>query len=131
MKHFEVVAAIIIKENRVFCAQRKDVGETAKKWEFPGGKIESGETPEKALSREIFEELTLTIDVGDFLITINHEYKTFSITMHAYECSIVAGSITLLEHLDYKWLTKDDLFTVDWAPADIPIVEQVRDMLDF
>jgi 8-oxo-dGTP diphosphatase len=129
MKHFEVVASVLIQDHRVFCAQRKDSGETAKKWEFPGGKIEVGETHQEALAREISEELSTKINVGNYITTINHQYNTFSITMHAYQCSILEGNLTLSEHLDSKWLTREELGNVDWAPADLPIVERVRELL--
>jgi 8-oxo-dGTP diphosphatase len=129
MKHFEVVASVFIQNNRVFCAQRKDAGETAKKWEFPGGKIEPGETHQQALVREISEELSTKINVGDFITTVNHQYNTFAITMHAYQCSIIEGNLTLSEHLDSRWLTREELSSVDWAPADLPIVERVRAIL--
>ncbi|HPX25479.1 MAG TPA: (deoxy)nucleoside triphosphate pyrophosphohydrolase [Treponemataceae bacterium] len=129
MKHFNVAAAVFIQNNKVFCAQRKDAGETAKLWEFPGGKIEEGETPGQALEREIQEELCTKIRVEDFITTVNHEYKTFSITMHAYLCTILSGSLTLTEHLDSRWLSADELDTVNWAPADVPIVEKVRERM--
>lgn len=129
MKHFEVVAAVFIKDNKVFCAQRKDAGETAKKWEFPGGKIEPGESHRQALIREISEELSATITPGDFLLTVEHAYKTFSLTMHAYEAAITEGTLTLSEHLDSKWLAREELYSVDWAAADVPIVEKVAGML--
>ncbi len=129
MKHFEVVASVLIKDNRVFCAQRKDSGETAKKWEFPGGKIELGETHQEALEREIFEELSTKISVGNFITTVTHQYNTFAITMHAYLCEILEGNLILSEHLDSRWLTREELTSVDWAPADLPIVERVREIL--
>lgn len=129
MKHYEVVAAVLIRDNRVFCAQRKNSGETAKKWEFPGGKIEEGETRQQALAREISEELSTRIAVGDFITTVDHQYQTFALTMHAYRCSILEGTLTLSEHLDSRWLAREELDSVDWAPADLPIVERVRDML--
>lgn len=129
MKHIEVVAAVFIKDNLVFCAQRKDAGETAKKWEFPGGKVEAGESHQQALAREISEELSTKITVGNFMTTVNHQYNTFALTMHAYQCSILEGSLTLSEHLDSRWLPRDELETVDWAPADLPIVERVRELL--
>ena len=126
MKHFNVAAAVFVENNKVFCAQRKDSGETAKLWEFPGGKIEEGETPDEALVREIQEELCVNIRVEDFITIVNHEYKTFSITMHAYLCTILSGKLTLTEHLDSRWLSVEELESVDWAPADVPIVEKVR-----
>jgi 8-oxo-dGTP diphosphatase len=130
MKHIEVVAAVFIQNKRVFCAQRKDAGETAKKWEFPGGKVEAGESHQQALAREISEELSTTITVGNFVTTVNHQYNTFALTMHAYQCSILEGTLTLSEHLDSRWLPRNELETVDWAPADLPIVERVRELLD-
>ncbi len=129
MKHFEVVAAILINDNRVFCAQRKDVGEVGKKWEFPGGKIELGESHQQALSREIREELSVEIAVGDFVTTIHHQYATFAITMHAYLATVLSGKLTLSEHLDSRWLSRVELTSVDWAPADLPVVERVQELL--
>lgn len=129
MKHFEVVAAILIDGDRVFCAQRKDIGEVAKKWEFPGGKIEPGESHQEALSREIAEELSIGIAIGDFVTTVDHQYTTFAITMHAYRATILSGEPSLSEHLDSRWLTREELSSVDWAPADIPIVERVKELL--
>ncbi|HKL86334.1 MAG TPA: (deoxy)nucleoside triphosphate pyrophosphohydrolase [Treponemataceae bacterium] len=129
MKQVEVVALVLIKDARVFCAQRKDEGETAKKWEFPGGKIEAGESHIQALAREISEEFATRISVGSFVTTVHHQYKTFFLTMHAYTGTIQDGNMTLSEHLDSRWLTKEELNCVDWAPADLPIVEQVREIL--
>lgn len=129
MKHVEVVAAIIFEDGKVFCAQRKDIGEIAKKWEFPGGKIESGETREVALAREIREELNIDIEIGDLITTVNHQYNTFSITMHAYQAKIISGTIQLNDHIDLHWLSKNELYSLDWAAADIPIVEKVKELL--
>lgn len=106
MKRFEVVAAVIISDGKVFCAQRKDSGETARKWEFPGGKIEAGEKPDEALVREIAEELSVKISAGNFITTVYHEYNTFAITMHAYEATIIEGTVTLSEHLDSRWASR-------------------------
>ena len=129
MKHVEVVAAVIIKNRQVFCAQRKNFGEAAKKWEFPGGKIEEGETPQEALAREIFEELDTQIEIGEFITTVNHQYNTFSITMHAYQATVLTGDLKLSEHLDSRWLCKEELDSLDWAAADIPIVKKIAGIL--
>lgn len=129
MKHVEVVAAVIIRENKVFCAQRKDAGETARKWEFPGGKIEKDESHQTALQREIREELDTEINVGNFIITVKHQYKTFSLTMHAYEATIISGDLVLTEHLAFLWLSRSEIDSVDWAAADIPIVQKVTSLL--
>lgn len=128
-KHISVVAAVIIKDNRVFCAQRNHIGEQALRWEFPGGKIEAGESPEHALVREIQEELSSTITIKRLLTTVEHHYNTFEITLHAYLCDLQQGSLTLSEHLVSRWLAKDELETVDWAEADIPIMQMVKEIL--
>ena len=126
MKSIEVVAAVIIQNSTVFCAQRPDSGETAKKWEFPGGKIEVGESHEGALIREIQEEFDVRITVGPLVLTVTHQYQTFLLIMHAYQASIVEGYLTPQEHIDTRFLTSRELYTVDWAPADIPIVKAVE-----
>lgn len=123
MKTIEVVAAVIKQGNQYFCAQRKDQGELAKKWEFPGGKIELGETHKEALSREIREELSTEIIVKDHILTVEHQYKSFFLIMHAYECEIVHGELAISEHLDSKWLTKAQMSEYDFAAADLPIIE--------
>ncbi len=120
-KQIRVVAAIINDGTKYFCAQRKDHGELAKKWEFPGGKIEVGESPEAALVREIKEELNLIIETEKFITTIHHEYQSFNLIMSCYKCKIVSGEIKLLEHLDYQWLTVEQMKHYDFAAADIPI----------
>ncbi len=125
MKKVEVVAAVLKHNNKFFCAQRKDAGTLAKKWEFPGGKLEQGETREEALKRELQEELNLNTIIGDYIMTVKHQYPTFHITMHAFYCDINTTDITLNEHLDSKWLTVDELKGLDWAEADIPIVDKI------
>ena len=124
MKKIEVVAAVFKNsKNEYFCARRKDEGELALKWEFPGGKIEPGESKEEALKREIEEELSTEIEVLDFITTVVHQYKSFHLTMHAYHVKIVNGDLDLGEHTDFRWLSKERLNSLDWAAADIPIIE--------
>lgn len=138
-KHYEVVAAVILKTEsdgteKIFCAKRpgpkpgKELNETNYKWEFPGGKIESGENREQALSREIYEEFGAKINVKNFITTVNHEYKTFSITMHAFFCELSTPQekLVLKEHLESTWLKKQELNKLDWAPADIPIAQIIQ-----
>lgn len=124
MKNIEVVAAIFInKNNEIFCARRKNEGELALKWEFPGGKIEQGESHQEALIREIREELSTEINVKDFIMTVRHQYKGFHLTMHAYFAEVVNGDLILNEHTGFKWLKKEKLHSLDWAAADLPIVD--------
>ena len=125
MKIVEVVAAVIQKDNKIFCAQRNLSKYMGGKWEFPGGKIEVGETREEALVREIKEELDSDIVVDKYLMTVEHDYPTFHITMHAYLCRLVKGVLTLKEHDDSVWLNKEELLSLDWAAADKPIVENI------
>ncbi len=116
-KSIDVVAAIIIRDGLVFCTQR-GYGEWKGWWEFPGGKIESGETPEDALRREIREELQTEILVGEKLTVVEYDYPKFHLTMHCYFCTIISGSLTLLEHSASCWLPKDELSSLNWLPAD-------------
>ncbi|MBR2096697.1 MAG: 8-oxo-dGTP diphosphatase MutT [Prevotella sp.] len=123
MKHIEVVAAIIHDdEGRIFATQR-GYGEWKDWWEFPGGKMEAGETPEEALKREIREELATVIGVDEFLCTVEYDYPQFHLTMHCYLCSLMTESLYLNEHEAAKWLMKDELDSVKWLPADVKVVE--------
>ena len=122
MKQIEVVAAIIRKGDKIFATQR-GYGEWKDWWEFPGGKMEVGETPEDALKREIREELSTEISVDEFLGTVEYDYPKFRLTMHCYWCHIESGSLTLNEHEGARWLAKDELGSVKWLPADVEVVE--------
>ena len=150
MKQIEVVAAIIrkavieqgqsdasinsaereqarseIKKDKIFATQR-GYGEWKDWWEFPGGKMEAGETQEEALKREIREELSTEISVDEFLCTVEYDYPKFHLTMHCYLCSLLTEALHLNEHEAAKWLTKDDLNSVKWLPADVKVVERIK-----
>ena len=126
MKEIKVVAAIIQKENKIL-ATKRGYGEFINMWEFPGGKIESGETKEQALVREIKEELNIEINVDKFAIDIEYQYPNFYLFMSCFMCSIKEGSIELLEHNDGKWITKEELNTLIWLPADIVAVNYLKE----
>lgn len=130
MKQIEVVAGIILENGRVFAAQRNDRGETAYKWEFPGGKIEVGETHSQALERELREELGIETKTGPWVLTVEHQYRDFHLTMHCYLSMILSGEPVLHEHLAACWLGPGDLQGLDWAPADIPVLDRVAEILD-
>ena len=130
MKHIEVAAAVIIQHNKVFAAQRGEGGELALRWEFPGGKLELGEKGEEAIVREIFEELGTKISVLDSLLSVEHQYATFSLTLHGYLCEILEGELVLTEHINCAWLGKGELYSVSWAEADLPIVKAVAALLE-
>ena len=125
MKIVKVVAAIIAQEGRIFATQR-GYGEFKDGWEFPGGKIEEGETPQQALVREIQEELDTEVEVGDLLGTVEYDYPTFHLSMQCFLCRIKAGSLNLKEHEAARWLAEDELDSVDWLPADIEVLEWIR-----
>ena len=127
MKKIEVVAAIIRKEDMIFATQR-GYGEWKDWWEFPGGKMEARETPEEALKREIREELSTEISVDEFLCTVKYDYPAFHLTMHCYLCSLQAETLHLNEHEAARWLSKDDLDSVKWLPADIEVIEILRNI---
>ena len=125
VKQTEVVAAIIRKEDKIFATQR-GYGEWKDWWEFPGGKMEAGETPEEALNREIREELSTEISVDEFLCTVEYDYPAFHLTMHCYLCSLLTEALHLNEHEAAKWLTKDELESVKWLPADLVVIKALN-----
>lgn len=125
MKHIEVVAAIIRKGEKIFATQR-GYGEWKDWWEYPGGKMEPGETPEEALKREINEELSADISVDEFLCTVEYDYSTFHLTMHCYLCSLLTDALHLNEHEAARWLTPDSLDSVSWLPADLLVIKALR-----
>lgn len=125
MKQIEVVAAIIRKGDKIFATQR-GYGEWKDWWEFPGGKMEAGETPEVALKREIREELSTEIGVGGLLCTVEYDYPAFHLTMHCYLCSLLSDALHLNEHEAARWLSKEELDSVQWLPADLQLIEQLK-----
>lgn len=124
MKSIEVVAGIIRRNDRILATQR-GYGEFKDGWEFPGGKTERGETPQQALIREIKEELKSEILVGEKLCTVEYDYPKFHLTMHCFWCDLLDGEPVLLEHEAARWLTADELNSVDWLPADVQVVEAI------
>ncbi|MGN2338679.1 8-oxo-dGTP diphosphatase MutT [Clostridium cagae] len=125
MKIVEVVAAIIKKEDKIFIT-RRGYGEFIDMWEFPGGKIEAGESREDALHREIKEELELNINELEYLTTIDYDYPNFHLTMHCFICQIAGGKLNLNAHNDAKWVTFDELDDQKWVPADILVVNELK-----
>jgi|UniRef100_UPI003FEFD586 8-oxo-dGTP diphosphatase len=128
MKTINVVAAIIIKDNKIFATQR-GYGEFKDGWEFPGGKVEQGEAPENAIVREIKEELDTVIEVKEYFDTVEYDYPNFHLSMKCYICTVVSGKLELLEHEAAKWLDKDSLDSVAWLPADLGLVDKLKDYL--
>lgn len=125
MKTIKVAAAIIVHDNKIFATQR-GYGEFKDGWEFPGGKIEEGETPQEALVREIKEELDTEIDVKEFLETVEYNYPEFHLSMDCFFCTIKSGELVLKEHEAAKWLTVETLDSVDWLPADEALVQGMK-----
>ena len=125
MKTIRVVAAIIIDDGKVFATQR-GYGEFKDGWEFPGGKIEQGETPQEALVREIKEELEAQIAVGELIDIIEYDYPTFHLSMDCFWAELVSESLVLKEHTEARWLTKEELDFVKWLPADVTLIEKIR-----
>jgi len=128
MKEIEVVAAVILKDDTVLIAQRQK-GDFAGMWEFPGGKIEPGESHSEALIREILEELNLPIKVNEFLMTINHQYSNFHLTMHCYFCAALVSHFENIEHSDVKYVRITDLDKQHWIPADVQVAEEIQRVL--
>ena len=129
MKTVRVVAAVIKAQNEdgqpIIFATQRGYGDLKGGWEFPGGKIEDEETPQEALRREIMEELDTEISVGELIDTIEYDYPTFHLSMDCFWCEIVKGDLVLKEHEAAKWLTADELDSVDWLPADVTLIEQI------
>ena len=129
IKHIQVVAGILRKKaedgSTLYLATQRGYGDYKGMWEFPGGKVEPGETREQALARELKEELTIDVNVQDFLCTVEQDYPGRHITMHCFFCHITAGEITLLEHDSAKWLKVPELRSVEWLPADVAVVESL------
>lgn len=125
MKTIEVVAGVIRDGDRVFATQR-GYGEFKDGWEFPGGKMEPGETPECALARELREELAVEVSVGRFLCTVEYDYPAFHLTMHCFDCAVIGGELTLLEHEAARWLEMSELHSVQWLPADVLVVAAIE-----
>lgn len=127
-RKIEVVAAVIIQDGKLFTTQR-GYGDFKDGWEFPGGKMEPGETGEQALARELREELEIKVEVGKLIDTIVHEYPKFHLTMHCYQVKILEGTPNLLEHEAAKWVTKDEIDNVAWLPADLKIIDKVKELM--
>lgn len=129
MKLIEVVAAVIIHNKKILCVQRGPAKQDyiSRKWEFPGGKLEEGETKIEAVVREIKEELEMDIKVDGFLMTVNHTYPDFQLTMDTFLCNSETDELTLTEHEAFKWLEKGELAELDWAAADLTIVEKLME----
>lgn len=127
MKHYNVVAAVVCQNGKYLCMQKGKTkyDYTSYKWEFPGGKIEPGETPQVALIRELIEEMDYPVKVGQEIVCVNHEYPDFSITMTAFLCIPQAEKFYLNEHVDFKWLEKNELDKLCWAAADVDIVKAI------
>lgn len=129
MKTIKVAAAIIVNGGKLFATQR-GYGAFKDRWEFPGGKIKEGETPQQALKREIREELDTDVEVGELVDTIEYDYPDFHLSMNCFACTVRSGDLVLREHKSARWLRKDELHSVDWLPADIGILGRCAKLLE-
>ena len=133
MKTVKVVAAVIKEVNDkgepIIFATQRGYGEFKDGWEFPGGKIEAGETPQEALKREIMEELATEIKVGDYIKTVEYDYPKFHLSMQCFWCEVVSGNLELKEHEAARWLQKEQIYEVEWLPADVSLVEKIRQIV--
>lgn len=129
MKYIDVVGAAIMKDGKLFVAQRPEGKEVGLKWEFPGGKIEVGESPKEALVREIMEELGTLIEVNHYIATVRHQYSSFHLTMQVFQCTLIGPEPVLTEHVNSKWITAGEIDSLDWAPADYKILDAVKQSL--
>ena len=128
MKVIKVVAAVIMEDNKIFATQR-GYGDLKGGWEFPGGKIEEGELPQEALIREIKEELDIVIQVGELIDTVEYDYPTFHLSMDCFVAKLVSGNLILKEHTAASWLSKKELDSVKWLPADVAVLDKLREMM--
>jgi 8-oxo-dGTP diphosphatase len=128
-KHIHVVGAVIIENEKILCAQRGATKTLAYMWEFPGGKIEEGETPQSALKREINEEMCCTIEIGELIETTVHEYDFGFVHLTTFYCYLLKGKPILTEHVAIQWLPANELMSLEWAPADIPAVKKIQESM--
>ena len=126
MNHIHVACAIIELEGKVLCTQRSEAMNMPLKWEFPGGKIDEGESPQECLKRELHEELGIEAAVGQPLTVTTHHYPSFSVTLYPFICEIISGEITLHEHSAMVWLRREELHKLDWAEADLSVIEEYQ-----
>lgn len=128
-RHYDVVGAVIVNDGKILAAKRGQTGALPNLWEFPGGKIEADESPQEALAREIREELLIHVTVGEKVVSTTHEYDFGVVTLTTFFCELSSGAPQLTEHAALRWLSPHELSSVEWAPADTPAVERVRDLL--